>query len=441
VALPPYHPDTPEIRRDWAQFYDNVEDMDTWVGEILQELEESGEADRTIVFYYGDHGGVLPRSKRYLYETGTRIPLVVRIPEMYRDLWPADDTGQAVDRLISFVDLAPTLLALAGVEVPEYMQGQPFLGESVSSEPDYAFMFRGRMDERFDMSRSVRDQRYRYIRNYMPHRIYGQRLEYLWRAASAGSWEETCLSGGCDEVQQRFWETKPVEELYDTESDPWEVTNLADDPGHREVLHRMRQANREWVLEIRDSGFIPEAELAIRTSDGTPIYDYMRESSVELEQIVAAAELATSATRGDLDRLTRMVQSDESAIRYWGVTGLLILGKDAAAAVGVLREAVRDESHSVQVVAAEALYRLGVREAARRGWIEVIESGDEIARAHALNAIEIVGEDSGEVRDAVIDMARRAETLTRQYYDHRSARLLFDRWGLDITSEGVAVDW
>src|SRR5690625_3035982 len=157
VALPPYHPDTPEIRRDWAQFYDNVEDMDTWVGEILQELEEGGEADRTIVFYYGDHGGVLPRSKRYLYETGTRVPLVVRIPEMYRDLWPADDNGHAVDRLISFVDLAPTLLALAGVEVPEHMQGQPFLGESVSSEPDYDFMFRGRMDERFDMRRTVSD--------------------------------------------------------------------------------------------------------------------------------------------------------------------------------------------------------------------------------------------------------------------------------------------
>lgn len=445
VPLPPYHPDTQAIRRDWAEYYDHIETMDTWVGEMLQELEENGEAENTIVFYYGDHGGVLPRSKRFVYETGTRVPFIVRIPEKYKDLWPAEEPANTVDRPISFVDLAPTLLSIIGTPVPDFMQGEPFLGDQKTPDPEYVYMFRGRMDERYDMSRAVRDGQYRYIRNYMPYRIWGQRLDYLWRAASVRSWQETCMKGECNEVQNIFWNTKPGEELYDTRNDPWEVNNLADDPAYRDVLERMRQANRDWMLEINDSGFIPEAELLYRAGDQT-IYDYMRSGDVPLEQIIKAAENATTATKDDLPVLLSYLESNDSAIRYWGVTGLLILGESARPATGELKELLEDSSSNVRIVAAEALYNLGETDAARSAFLDALETPlvtnprqtpHEFVRTHVLNVIEILDENSAEIQNAVIQVAQDAGTLTRQRYDHRVARTLLVKWEIDPAEYGI----
>ncbi len=170
MILPPYHPDTEDMRHDWAQYYDKITAMDKRVGEILRKLEEDGLAENTIVFYYGDHGGVLARSKRYVYESGTRVPFIVRIPEKYKRL-RAGKIGDHISRLISFVDLAPTMLSISGIKIPEFMQGNAILGDQKSDDPEYVYMFRDRMDERYDMSRAVRDQKYRYIRNYMPYRV------------------------------------------------------------------------------------------------------------------------------------------------------------------------------------------------------------------------------------------------------------------------------
>ena len=156
VTLPPYHPDTPEMRHDWTQYYDKIEDMDAQVGEMLHELEDAGLAGNTIVFYYGDHGGVLARSKRFVYETGTQVPFVIRVPERFKHLYPAEGAGDKVDRLVNFVDLAPTLLSIAGVPIPDYMQGDAFLGAQKTSDPEYTFMSRLRMDERYDKVRAVR---------------------------------------------------------------------------------------------------------------------------------------------------------------------------------------------------------------------------------------------------------------------------------------------
>ncbi|MEX2634255.1 MAG: sulfatase-like hydrolase/transferase [Balneolales bacterium] len=440
VTLPPYHPDTPDIRRDWAHYYDNIEDMDNWVGEKLQELEESGEADNTIVFYYGDHGGVLPRSKRFVYETGTRVPFIVRIPEKFNHLWPADEPGSQVDRLISFVDLAPTLLSISGIPIPDFMQGDAFIGDQKTSDPEHVFMFRGRMDERYDMSRAVRDQRYRYIRNFMPYRIYGQRIDYLWRAASTRSWEETCKAGDCNEVQNIFWNPKPVEELYDTKNDPWEINNLADDPAYEEVLKRLRSANQQWMVDIKDSGFIPEAELSRRSGD-TPPYDYVRSNDVSIEAIIDAAELATLATENDIPKLKSFLKSDDSAIRYWGATGLLILGEKAKPTMAELKVALDDPSPNVVIVASEALYLLGEKNAARAGFSKALKSPSSFARTHAMNAIGNVEDDSKEVRDAVILMAQEAGELNRLQYDHRSAKELLNKWGVDETAHGIHFGW
>ena len=182
VVIPPYHPATPTIKHDWAQYYDKVEDMDTQIGKWLKELEDEGLAENTIVFYYSDHGGVLLRSKRYLYETGTRVAFIVRIPQKFKHLYPEKKPGSKVDRLISFVDLAPTLLSITGIPVPDFMQGNAFLGDQVTEEPEYVYLFRDRAGVRYDQFRGLRSKKFRYIINYMPHRSYGHHSEYVMQA-------------------------------------------------------------------------------------------------------------------------------------------------------------------------------------------------------------------------------------------------------------------
>ncbi|MCA1758313.1 MAG: sulfatase, partial [Bacteroidales bacterium] len=327
-----------------------------------------------------------------------------------------------------------------GIEIPDFMQGNAFLGKQKTEDPEYAYMFRGRMDERYDMSRAVRDHKFRYIRNYMPYRIYGQHLEYLWRAPSIRSWEQAYLNGECNETQSIFWEPKPVEELYDTENDYWELNNLAGDPAYAEVLERMRAANREWVSRIKDTGFIPEADRVDRAGE-TPMYDYMRSGKIDLEPIMDAAEIATLGKVENLPALQSYLKSDESAIRYWGATGLLILGDEAAPAKNDLLTALNDESANVVTVAAEALYNLGETEAAKKALLSVLKNPNEFARCHALNAIDCIEEESAEIVDGVIGMIANAESNTRNKYDMRAAKWLVEKWRLNPADYEFEFDW
>lgn len=440
IPLPPYHPATPEMKHDWAQYYDKIEDMDSWVGEKLKELEDAGLLENTIVFYYGDHGGVLARSKRYVYESGTHVPFIVRIPEKYKYLFPEKTVGSKVNRLISFVDLLPTLLSITGIQIPEYLQGSAFLGKQKTTNPEYAFMFRGRMDERYDMCRAVRDQKFRYIRNYMPYRIYGQHLEYLWLAPSVGSWEKAYLDGQCNEIQSVFWNKKPVEELYDTENDPWEINNLANNPEYKEVLERMRAANKTWATRINDAGFIPEAERVERAGE-TPMYDYMRSGKINLEEIINAAEIATLGKVENIETLKTYLKSNESAVRYWGATGLLILGNEAVSATDDLKAATNDKSANVVSTAAEALYNLGETEIAKKALLAVLENPNEFARCHALNVIDCINEESPEMIAGVVKMINNAESNTRNKYDMRSAKWLIEKWGLNPDDYKIEFAW
>lgn len=194
TRLRAYHPDVPEIRQNYAKYHDAVKRMDRRVGEALAALEASGMADRTIVIYTSDHGGVLPRSKRYLYNTGLHCPLIIRIPERYQSLWPQEALG-VVDRLVSFVDMPKTWLSLAGVEVPAYYQGRMFLGEEQEPEAAYHYAFRGRMDERLDCARAVHNKQFLLVRNYMPYVPWVQHLEYQWKIPAMRAWEAHVQAG------------------------------------------------------------------------------------------------------------------------------------------------------------------------------------------------------------------------------------------------------
>lgn len=441
VKIAPYHPATPEMKHDWAQYYDKIEDMDAWVGKKLKELDDLGLAENTIVFYYGDHGGILARSKRYVYETGTRVPFIVRIPKKYKYLFPAPKPNSKVDRLISFVDLVPTLLSIAGVKIPDYLQGDAFLGDQKTKDPQYVYMFRGRMDSRYDMSRAVRDRKYRYIHNYMPFRIYGQRLDYLWRAPSIRSWERAYNNGECNEVQSAFWKTKPAEELYDTEKDPWEIHNLATDPRYKSILLRMRAAGKSWELKINDNGFIPEADQIERTGGETPVYDYMRSGKVNLEAIIDAADMASYGKVENLDKLVLNLKNSDSAIRYWGATGLLILGEKALPAIDELKAALDDESADVVSTAAEALYNLGEKEMAEKALLKVLKSNNQFARCHALNVVDCINDNSEEMKEGVINMVKNVKSKRLKLYDMRAANWLFEKWGVNTADYGIKLEW
>ncbi len=255
VEVPPYYPDTPVVRADIARHYDNIARVDRWVGSILAELEEDGLADSTIVFFFSDHGDGLPRAKRWIYDSGIHVPLIVR--------WPGRvEVGSVDERLVSFVDFGPTVLSVAGVPLPEHLQGQPFLGDAAAAPRQYVFAARDRMDEVYDMMRAVRDPRFKYIRNFYPERPYVRTIAYRDRMPTM---KELLGLHAANELTgpQALWfrQTKPVEELYDTERDPHETRNLADSVAYADVLDRMRGALKSWMADVRDLGAVPEAEM------------------------------------------------------------------------------------------------------------------------------------------------------------------------------------
>ncbi|AKQ47675.1 sulfatase [Rufibacter radiotolerans] len=389
APLPPYHPRTPEMEQDWALYYDKIEAMDATVGQLLQDLEKAGLADNTIVFYFSDHGGVLGRSKRFLYESGLRVPLVIRFPPKYAHLAPGKP-GTKSDRIVSFIDFAPSILSLAEVPLPGYLQGKPFLGKQQTAAQTLAFAFRGRMDERNDLSRSVRDKKYRYIRNYMPHKRYGQHQEYQWHAASMASWEAAYLAGKLNPVQAAFFQTKPPEELYDVIKDPHNIHNLAGQKELQPVLLRLRAANRKWLTDTKDAGFIPEAMIA-QISKKEAVYDYIRGGKFPWEKVLATAEMASEKKTAHLPELTKRLQDPEPVVRYWAALGCTFLGKEAAPAKNALNKLLQDPEVTVQLSAAEALYALGEKETI----IPVLQAAllhqNDMVRVQALEVIEAMG--------------------------------------------------
>lgn len=429
VKLPPYHPDTPEMRHDWAQYYDKIEDLDGQVAVLLKELEDAGLAENTIVAYYGDHGGVIARSKRYVYESGTRVPMIWRFPKKYEQLAPGLP-GSTTDRLVSFVDLAPAMLSLANISIPGYMQGNAFLGDQQTTPQEYVHLFRGRMDERMDLVRAVRDKQYRYIKNYMPHRIYGQYIEYLWKAPSCRSWDEAYKAGLCNNAQSAFWQQKPPEELYDVEADPWEVNNLAEDPAYAEILHRLRTENDSWMSEIRDSGLMPEGYMSSNNQKQST-FDFVHSEAYHFEKIKHAADVSTMRNIENLEEITSFLHDDDPIIRYWGATGCLILGDAANSAKEDLIALLSDPTPDVRITAAEAICAMGASSIAAPVLVEALNDDNEMVRVHALNSIEIVG---GSVAKAALPKAKEmyaliSEATYNKGYDLRAAQRLLEVYG------------
>jgi hypothetical protein len=394
VSLPAYLPERPAIRTDQARQYDLASALDRQVGARLAELDAAGLADETIVFFFSDHGGTLARSKRFVYDTGTRVPLVVRIPERFAALAPAGRTGVS-GRLVSFVDFAPTLLTLAGIPPPPQMQGDAFLGERVRPSDPVVLLGRGRIDERDDLVRAVTDGAWRYVRNFQPQRPDGRYLEFPFRMQrNWGQWRDACEADACNAAQRAFWAPRPSEALFHTAEDPSEVDNLAADPTHAARKARLAHLLAQRLIDTRDLGFVPESML--RTlADGRPPYSYGRSDDYPIARIVPLALAATDRAAPDAvqrERLATALRDPHPVLRYWATMGCVLHPQLGRAQAETLRALAADDPFSAnRAVAAAALGGIGEDERALAVLLELLDTDDDIARLEVMSRIEDLG--------------------------------------------------
>ena len=418
VPLPAYHPDTPEVRHDWTQYYDNITTMDKMVGAVLRELAETGLADDTIVFFYSDHGSGMPRHKRWAYDSGLHVPLILHVPGRFRHLAPKDyAAGGMTDRLVSFVDLAPTVLSLAGMKAPGFLQGQAFLGPFAGPPREYLHGLRGRMDERYDLVRSVRDQRHVYVRNYMPHKLQGQYLEYMFQTPTTRVWKKLFDEGKLTPPQTTVWQPRPPEELYDLETDPQETRNLADSSEHRAVLERLRKVQREQALTVRDVSLLPEDEMHARSAGSTPYEMGHDETKYPLARILDTAERASMLRPEDVPALRTALGDADSAVRYWAALGMHMRGKEAVAATrSELHKALADPAPSVRIAAAQALGKHGDEADAKQALAVLTElaplkTNSLFVSIQALNALSELGPRAAPALPVIRSAAQGAKDL------------------------------
>lgn len=391
VRVPAYLPDTPTARERISTYYSRIQDMDRFVAKQLKELADAGLAEDTIVFYYSDHGGVMPRSKRFVYDSGTHVPLVIRFPKKWAHLAPSG-AGTTTNEIVSFVDFAPTLLSLAGAKIPAHMQGRAFLGEKKSAAPEYAYNFRARADERIDFKRGVTDGKYNYIRNYLAYLPSGQHVNYIWENPMTPEWEALFRAGKTNAAQSAFFLPAPLEELFDLNADPDEVHNLAGDPKYRHVLLRMRQANRDHLLRTRDTGFIPEALLVEWSrGSGKPPHDIGRdERQYPLATIIDAADSLLDQGELALPELGKLLRSKQPLVQYWALINCMVLKTEDEKITRRITALTRSPIVATRIAAAEHLARLGKKDPRPVLNEVLLNNANVLARLQAINALDHV---------------------------------------------------
>lgn len=408
APLPPYYPDTPIVRKTVARYYDCVTAMDKEVGEILKQLKDDGLEDDTIVFFYSDHGSGMPRHKRALLDSGMRVPLLIHAPKKYADLIPAK-MGTKTDALISFIDFSPSVLNLAGIERPLYMKGLSLLGENVSQPRTLVWGHRDRVDEVIDCARSVRTQRYLYIRNYMPHLGYNQRT--AWPDGGEIRHEFYRLTDR-EKLTPAQWQfvspTRPVEELYDCKTDPHNLENLAESAEHQKLLKRLRTFTHLQDASYGDQGLCPEIELQ------NVLNSHAANRKTGAETKLFWFEVATAADKvgmADEPAYLRLLDDKNPSIRYWGAVAMAGLKEPSHKAIVDLLLALKDKSAAVRIAAADALARHGKTDQAVTALIADLAAEDMTTVMYAARAIELMGSDAESAIEPMQKALARAESL------------------------------
>lgn len=328
VQVPAYIPDLPDVRNDIAWNMDAVVLMDKWIGGKLKELKESGEADNTIIFFYADHGGTVPRGKAYVYETGSLVPMIAYFPKKWQHL--AGTTIPSVsNRLVSFVDLSATIYSILGIKKPDFMVGKPFLG-SENNKPEnnrkYVFTFRTNQGLSYAPSRAITDGRYKLIWNFQSAYPNGTRHDYQWQMPAQQAWDIANIENKLNPLQKKFW--LPVEplELYDLKADSLETKNLIANPAMAEKLAELKNALHQEMIGNQDLGFTPVEYRQIIQEKGT-MFDVVRKFKIDVNSQIIAAETASYRDIKNLKVLEGYLLDKDPVVQYWGASGICGLAK------------------------------------------------------------------------------------------------------------------
>lgn len=357
VFVAPYHPDTPTFRYTAARYRDRIREIDRQIGQVVDRLSLDGLLEDTFIFYFGDHGGVLPGSKGYVYESGLHVPLVVRVPKNWRRLVDAK-LGARVTGFVSFIDFGPTLLHLAGIKVPAAMDGRPFLGKDVKladvNRRDETFGHADRFDEKYDLVRSLRKGRFKYIRSYQPFNVDGLQNNYRYRMLAYQEWRRLFHAGKLNAVQRQFFERRPAEALFDLQTDPHETKDLAGDQAHRGTLVDLRKRLTDRVKGMPDLSVYPESELA-KVAFRNPTA-FGQKHKTDIAALVDVADLSLVPFAQARDGIRTALTAKDPWRRYWGLIACSSHGESAKAFLPRAKLlATKDPERLVRVRAAEFL--------------------------------------------------------------------------------------
>jgi len=412
TTLPPYYPDTPKTREDWKRYYELITAMDVWAGKLIDQLKEDGLYENTIIMFWSDHGVGLPRAKRWLYDSGTHIPLIVRIPAKFRTPGQGG-VGSTEDRLVSSIDFGPTVLNLAGIRLPTPLQGQPFLGANRAAPREYVYGARDRMDERYDIIRMVRDKRFKYLRNYEPWKPYYQYMNTPEKGATMIVLRRLHDAGRLAPVADRYFNApKPIEELYDTKVDPFELTNLAGERRYADILQKMRQAHQAWTRRTRDLGLMAEPILAERELAIGHRYGILRQKDGDdLCLRLTTAAVSAAAGKSALPRIRAAIHDQDAAVRYWGAIGFGNLGHLEPDICRQLLVRLADKSGAVRIAAARALCRSGRPEPSLPHLANALIHGSQWERLLAAEVLDEIGQQAAPLRQAMHGALRPQKQL------------------------------
>lgn len=331
VFVAPIYPNTELFRFTTAYYLDRQKTIDNGLAKVLQDLEEAGELENTFVFYFGDHGGVLPASKGYINERGLHVPLVVRIPENFKYLVDAD-FGERIKGFVQFIDFGPTALHLAGIETPKDMDGKAFIGKGISktkiNKKDITYGYADRFDEKYDMVRSIRKGKYKYIRYYEPFYRDALQNNYRYKMLAYQEWRDLYEEGKLNEVQSQFFEPHPLEALYDLENDPYETQNLAQNLDYQQITKKMRKQLNKWMKSMPDLSFYPESELAKMAFDAP--MEFGKTHQKEIKKLMDIADLSLLPFSKAEKALQKLLLSPNPVERYWALTVCSAFGTEAA---------------------------------------------------------------------------------------------------------------
>ena len=357
ITLHPYHPDTPLFRLTYARYHDRIKTIDEKVGGVIKELADAGELENTFVFYFGDHGGVLARGKGFANESGLHVPLVVRVPEKYKSLSPFQKNSKT-NGFVEFVDFGPTVMKLAGVEVPSHMDGRPFMGQGVSSDDvnirNETFGHADRMDEKYDMVRTLRVGKWKYIRNYQAIYPDGLQNNYRYINLAWQEWRKLNSEGKLNDAQSAFFKRRPPEQLFDVLADPHEVNDLAADPANQETLVELRTKLTTRVKAMPDLSFFPENYL-VDDAVNSPI-QFGQDNKARIASLVDVADLALVPFEEALPKMMSACDNQDPIQRYWAYSVASIHGKKQDQLIQRAKSATSDDTDmTVRLRAAEYL--------------------------------------------------------------------------------------